>query len=67
MRRAIDSQTIHAAVTTLGIATRAQICWHLGTNDRGVVGLAMTDAQRDGLIQSVPDRAGDTELRWRIA
>lgn len=63
----IDPQSIHTAVTTLGVATRAEICWHLGTNDRNVVGRAMTDAQLAGLIQSVPERAGDTELRWRIA
>lgn len=63
----IDPQSIHEAVTALGIATRAELCWHLGTNDRNVVGRAMTDAHLAGLIQSVPERAGDTELRWRSA
>lgn len=62
----IDSRVIRDAVSSLGIATRAEICWHLGTNDRNVVGRAMTDAQLAGLIESVPERAGDTELRWRL-
>ena len=67
MNQRIDAQAIRTAVLELGETTRAEICWHLGTNDRVTVGQAMTEAHLAGLIQRIPDRAGDTELRWRAA